>query len=119
MHWKAKQALTFKEAALLTIFTFTPHGLVQGISIGGTQVGDLHVQLDGEGQNVQIRGIGSGPAGMFSMSGDAQTAGDWPLQLQGQYVSFRLDPWARLLLNNKLSAQVDCKWLLQGEWFPA
>jgi translocation and assembly module TamB len=81
-------------------------GLVQGISIGDSQIGDLHFQMDGEGQNFQIRGIGSGPAGMFSMSGDAQTAGDWPLQLQGQYVSFRLDPWVRLLLNNKFSAQV-------------
>jgi translocation and assembly module TamB len=76
------------------------------MSIGGTQVGDLHVQLEGEGQNVQIRGVGSGPAGMFSLSGDAQTAGAWPLRLQGQYVSLRLDPWARLFLNNDLTAQV-------------
>ena len=87
-------------------FRFHSTGLVQGISIGGTQVGDFHVQLDGEGQNVQIRGISSGPAGMFSWSGDAQTAGDWPLRLQGQYVSLRLDPWALLFLGNKLDAQV-------------
>ena len=44
--------------------------------------------------------------GMFSLGGDAKTAGDWPLQLQGQYVSFRLDPWARLFLNNRLGGQV-------------
>src|SRR5208337_2792380 len=81
-------------------------GLVQGLTIEGTGVGDLRVQLDGEGQNVQVRGISSGPTGMFSLSGDATTAGDWPLQLQGQYVSFRLDPWGGLLLNNKLDAQV-------------
>ena len=87
-------------------FRFHSTSLVQGISIGGTQVGDLHVQLEGEGQNVQIRGVGSGPTGMFSLSGDTTTTGDWPLQLQGQYVSFRLDPWARLLLNNRLDAQV-------------
>jgi translocation and assembly module TamB len=43
---------------------------------------------------------------MFSLSGDAQAAGDWPLQLQGQYVSLRLDPWARLFLKSKLDAQV-------------
>jgi translocation and assembly module TamB len=87
-------------------FHFHSTGLVQDISIGGTPVGDLHVQLEGEDQKVQIRGVGSGPAGMFSLSGDTTTAGDWPLQLQGQYVSFRLDPWARLFLNNKLGAQV-------------
>jgi translocation and assembly module TamB len=87
-------------------FHFRSTGNVQGMSIGGTQVGDLQVQLEGEGQNVQIRGVGSGPAGMFSLSGDAQTAGAWPLQLQGQYVSLRLDPWARLFLNNDLGAQV-------------
>jgi translocation and assembly module TamB len=87
-------------------FRFRSTGLVQSLSIGGAQVGDLHVQLEGEGQNVQIQGIISGPAGMFSLNGDAQTAGDWPLQLQGQYASFRLDPWARLFLNNKLDAQV-------------
>jgi len=87
-------------------FRFRSNGLVQSLNIGGVQVGDLHVQLEGEGQNVQIQGIISGPAGMFSLNGDAQTAGDWPLQLQGQYASFRLDPWARLFLNNKLDAQV-------------
>jgi translocation and assembly module TamB len=87
-------------------FQFHSTMLVQGISVAGTQVGDFRAQLDGENQSVQIRGIGSGPAGMFSVSGDAKTAGDWPLQLQGQYVSIRLDPWARLLLNNKLSPQV-------------
>ncbi|MGO8734690.1 MAG: translocation/assembly module TamB domain-containing protein [Terriglobia bacterium] len=85
---------------------FHSTGLLQGMSIGGTQLGDFHVQLDGEGQNVQIRGISSGPGGMFSFSGDAKTAGDWPLRLQGQYVSFRLDPWARQFINNHLNAQV-------------
>jgi translocation and assembly module TamB len=87
-------------------FRFHSTGLVQGISIGGAQVGDLHVQLEGEGQNVQFGCIGSGPGGMFSLSGDAQAAGDWPLQLQGQYVSLRLDPWARPLVERKLDAQV-------------
>jgi translocation and assembly module TamB len=87
-------------------FRFHSIGLLQGISIGGTEVGDLHVRLEGEGRNVQIQGVGSGPAGMFSFSGETTTAGDWPLQLQGQYVSFRLDPWARLFLNNRLEVQV-------------
>jgi translocation and assembly module TamB len=80
--------------------------LIQGMSIGGTQVGDLHVQLDGEGQNLRIQGVGSGPEGMFSLGGDAKTSGDSPFQLQGQFVSFRLDPWARLLLNNRLDGQI-------------
>ncbi|MGA2608151.1 MAG: translocation/assembly module TamB domain-containing protein [Terriglobia bacterium] len=87
-------------------FHFHSTMLVEGISVAGTQVGDLHVQLDGEGENLRIRGIVSGPGGMFSLGGDAKTAGDWPLQLQGQYVSLRLDPWARLLLNNRLGGQV-------------
>jgi len=87
-------------------FLFHSTGLVQAISIGGTPLGDLHVQLEGKDRNVQFRGISSGSTGMFSMSGDAQTVGDWPLQLQGQYVSFRLDPWARLLFNNRFNAQV-------------
>jgi hypothetical protein len=43
---------------------------------------------------------------MLSVGGEARTTGDWPLQLQGQYVSFRLDPWARPLLNSTLNAQV-------------
>jgi translocation and assembly module TamB len=87
-------------------FHFHSTMLVEGISVDGTQVGDLHVQLDGEGQKLQIRGTVSGPGGMFSLAGDAKTAGDWPLQLQGQYVSFRLDPWAHLLLNSRLGGQV-------------
>jgi translocation and assembly module TamB len=87
-------------------FHFHSTMLVEGISVAGTQVGDLHAQLDGESQNLRIRGIVSGPGGMFSLDGDAKTAGDWPLQLQGQYVSFRLDPWGRLLLNNHLGGQV-------------
>ena len=87
-------------------FRFQSTGFVQGIRMGGVQVGDLRVQLDGEGQDVRIQGVCSGPAGTFSLSGDAQTAGDWPLQLQGQYASFRLDPYARVFLGNTLDAQV-------------
>jgi translocation and assembly module TamB len=87
-------------------FHFHSTVLVEGIRVAGTQVGDLHVQLDGEGQDLRIRGIGSGPGGMFSLGGDAKTGGDSPLQLQGQFVSCRLDPWARLLLNNRLGGQV-------------
>jgi translocation and assembly module TamB len=87
-------------------FRFRSTGLAQAISIGGTPVGDIHLQLDGEGQDLRLQGISSGPAGMFSLSGDAKAAGNWPVQLQGQYISFRLDPWARLFLNNTLSAQV-------------
>jgi translocation and assembly module TamB len=87
-------------------FHFHSTALVQSISIGGSRVEDVHVQLDGEGQKVQIRGISSGPAGMFSFSGDTTAAGDWPLQLQGQYVSFRLDPWLRLFLAEMFNAQV-------------
>lgn len=87
-------------------FQFHSTGLVQSIKIGGTPLGDLYIQLEGKDRSVQFRGISSGPTGMFSMSGDAQTVGDWPLQLQGQFASFRLDPLARLLLNNKFNAQV-------------
>jgi translocation and assembly module TamB len=87
-------------------FHFRSAMFVEGISVAGTQVGDLQVQLDGEGQNLRIRGIGSGPGGMFSLDGDAATSGDSPLRLQGQFVSFRLDPWARLFLNNRLGGQV-------------
>ena len=85
---------------------FRSTALVKGIRMGGAQVGDLRAQLDGEGDNVQFRGICSGPAGTFSLNGESQTAEDWPLQVQGQYVSFRVDPWARLLLNSGLEAQV-------------
>jgi translocation and assembly module TamB len=87
-------------------FHFGSNLLVQGASVAGTQVGDLHVQLDGEGQDLRIRCVGSGPGGMFSLDGDARTSGDAPLQLQGQFVSLRLDPWARALLNDRLGGQV-------------
>jgi len=87
-------------------FHFASTMLVEGITVAGTQVGDLHVQLDGEGQKLRIQGVGSGPGGMFSLNGEATTSGDSPLQLQGQFASFRLDPWARLLLNTRLGGQV-------------
>lgn len=87
-------------------FRFRSSGLLQNLSIGGAEVGDFHIQLDGDGQNVQLHGSVSGPSGMFSLSGDVQASGDWPLQLQGQYASLRLDPWARLLGNDTFSAQV-------------
>jgi translocation and assembly module TamB len=87
-------------------FHFRSTILLEGISVAGTQVGDLHVQLEGEGPSLRIQGIGSGPGGMFSLGGDAKIAGDSPLQLQGQFVSLRLDPWARLLLNNRLGGEI-------------
>jgi translocation and assembly module TamB len=85
---------------------FHSTALVKGMRISGAQVGDLRAQLDGEGENVQFQGVCSGPAGTFSLNGESQTAGDWPLEVQGQYVSFRVDPWVRLLLHNNLDAQV-------------
>ena len=87
-------------------FHFASTILVESMSLGETQVGDLHLQLDGEGQKLRIQGVGSGPGGMFSLSGDATTSGDSPLQLQGQFVSFRLDPWAPLFLDKRLGGQV-------------
>jgi translocation and assembly module TamB len=87
-------------------FHFGSTLLVKGANVAGTQVGDLHVQLDGEGQNLRIQCIGSGPGGMFSLGGDARTSGDSPLQLQGQFVSLRLDSWARVLLNNRVGGEV-------------
>ena len=87
-------------------FRFSSTMLVEGITVAGAQVGDLHIQLDGEGQNLRIQGIGSGPGGMFSLGGEAKTSGDSALQLQGQFVTFRLDPWALLLLNSRLGGQV-------------
>jgi len=85
---------------------FHSTGLVKGVRIGGVEVGDLRLQMSGEGRDVQFQGVASGPAGLLSLKGDTQAAGDWPLQLQGQYASLRLDPWARLFANNKIDAQV-------------
>jgi len=93
---------------------FHSTGLVKDIRIGGVQAGDLRLQVSGEGRDVQFRGVASGPAGLFSLEGDAQAAGDWPLHLQGQYSSLRLDPWARLFANNKFDAQITASGSFQG-----
>jgi translocation and assembly module TamB len=93
---------------------FHSTGLVKDISVGGVEIGDLRLQVNGEGRNVQFQGVASGPAGLLSLEGDAQAAGDWPLQLQGQYASLRLDPWARLFANKKFDAQVTASGSFKG-----
>ncbi|MGA2076286.1 MAG: translocation/assembly module TamB domain-containing protein [Terriglobia bacterium] len=93
---------------------FHSTGLVKDISIGGVEVGNLRVQMNGEGRDIRFQGVASGTAGLLSLEGNAQAGGDWPLQLQGQFVSLRLDPWARLFANNKFDAQVTASGSLKG-----
>jgi len=93
---------------------FHSSALVQAMHMAGVEVGDLHIQLEGEGHDIQFRGISSGSAGTFSLNGDAQAAGDWPLELEGQFLSFRLDPWTGVLLNNNLDAQVTATGSFKG-----
>ena len=87
-------------------FHFQSSALVQGLSLAGSPLGDLRLELQGDGPNIQIQGVSSGSAGMFSLSGGATASADWPLELHGQYTAFRLDPWAPLFLHNNLAAQV-------------
>jgi len=93
---------------------FHSTGLLQDIGIDGVEVGNLRLQMNAEGRDIQFQGVASGTAGPFSLEGNAQAAGDWPLQLQGQYVSLRLDPWARLLANGKFDAQVTASGSFKG-----
>jgi len=85
---------------------FRSTAFVKRLSVGTTPIGDLRIQLDGQGRSVQFHGLCSGPAGSFNLSGDAQMGGGWPLRVEGQYVSFRVDPWVRVILNGDLDAEV-------------
>jgi translocation and assembly module TamB len=69
-------------------------------------LGDLHAQLDWQGQKLQLQIASQGAGGGVRLSGEARTVGDWPAELSGEYTNFRADPWIRLVSGTKFNARV-------------
>ena len=84
------------------------HGTWEARDVGmfGMSVGNVSGRLDWQGQRMKVQVESQGPGGGFHLAGEAQSEGDWPIELTGDYSNFRADPWLRLLAGSKFSARV-------------
>lgn len=71
-------------------------GKIRDIIAKGLSFGSLNIHVRGKGQELTLAGNAEGPGGTVSFTGTGQSAADWPLELKGEYSSFRLDPWIQL-----------------------
>lgn len=79
---------------------------LHNVIMHGKPIGDLHAQLDWQEQKLQMQLTSQGAGGGVRLSGEAQTTGDWPAELNGEYTNFRADPWIRLVSGSKFNALV-------------
>lgn len=84
------------------------HGTWKARDVGmfGMSVGNVSGRLDWQGQRMKVQVESQGPGGGFHLAGEAQSQGDWPIELTGDYSNFRADPWLRLLAGSKFSARM-------------
>jgi len=79
---------------------------VPDFKIHGMTMGKLHAQLDWENQKLQMHLESEGEGGSVRLSGTAQTQGQWPAEMDGEYSGFHADPWLRLISGSKLNGSV-------------
>jgi translocation and assembly module TamB len=79
---------------------------IPDFKIHGMAIGKLHAQLDWENQRLQVQLESQGQGGSVHLHGAAQTGGNWPAELDGEYTGFRADPWLRLASASKFNARV-------------
>lgn len=79
---------------------------VPDFKLHGTTIGKLHAQLDWENQKLRVQLESQGEGGTLRLSGNAQTQGEWPAELDGEYTGFHADPWIRLVSGSKLNGSV-------------
>ena len=72
----------------------------------GQTLGNVRGNADWEGHQIQLRIEGEGTPGRIQLTGSIDTRNEWPMQLSGQYVDFRLDPWIEQLSSHSLGAQM-------------
>ncbi len=78
----------------------------QDVSIGGVPLGNLQGQAQGVGRKIHVQGEENGPGGTIHWSGQGQIGNDWPIEVEGQYSDFHVDPWIRAVANKQFQATV-------------
>ena len=78
----------------------------QALSLNGARVGDVHGQIDGEGEEYRLKGRMEGPGGELHFAGNARSEGDWPLEISGEFLDFHAEPWLRAFFKKGFEAQV-------------
>ena len=79
---------------------------VSNFSVAGTSLGGLTGILSGEQQRLRIEGENRGPAGSWRFVARTTAAGDWPVEVDGQYSAVHVDPWVRAFFNRAFEATV-------------
>ncbi len=72
-----------------------------GLRVRGTSVGKGQLQLKLRGTSLEGTVEASGPNGKIKFSGSGQAAGEWPVNVTGNFSDFRLDPWIEALSQNQ------------------
>ena len=72
----------------------------------GQALGNVRGSADWQGNQIQIQIEGGGTGGKIRLSGNIETGNNWPLQVSGQYIDFRLDPWIAQFVAHSLDAQI-------------
>lgn len=95
-------------------FDLRAHGTIENVILNSTMdipdfkvhgmpIGRLHAQLDWQNQKLKVQIESQGKGGNVRLTGTAQTEGEWPVELDGEYTGFRADPWLRLVSGSKFA----------------
>jgi translocation and assembly module TamB len=79
---------------------------IENLRAADTPLGGLHGVLVGEGQQLRIDGEEQGPAGTLHVWARTTAAGDWPVEVEGEYANLRVDPWIRAFFSHEFDAAV-------------
>ncbi len=79
---------------------------VEAFSLQGSNLGNLTGTLNWDANKIHLEGASQGAGGALSLRADAETQGDWPLELSGQFSNLQAGPWIRSLLSGRFNASV-------------
>jgi translocation and assembly module TamB len=87
----------------------------QGVVIASVSMGDIAARLDWKGQHLSVEGSSEGAGGAVRFSGSGRTSDEWPLALQGEFRSLRLDPWIHLFSARDSGPELAANGTLQAQ----
>ncbi len=89
-------------------------GTIQDIIAKGISFGSLNIHVRGEGRDLTLAGNAEGPGGTVKFFGAGQSTAEWPLEVKGEYSSFRLDPLIQLFSPRESAPQLVVSGTLQA-----
>lgn len=95
-----------KGGGVLPKLNLSANWKVDAFELQGSLLGTLSGRLDWEGNSMRLEGRSEGTGGTLAVGGEAQTGGDWPLDLSGEFTHFEVGSWIRSFLNGRFNAQV-------------